>query len=314
MNPLEDRIRAALADAGRRSDPPPALLTRSVELAHQRRRRRSAIGGAAAGSVVVAVAALLAWPRDHGRSIHAFPTDVVPVTQPAITVASAPATSDPDAPNAPTAPSPVGAANALAARHDGELIEIDPAANTETRWGTLSFRPDTPELALGADRRTVYVGRLAGAETGVMNVVRVTPDSVETVIAEGATAFALSPDGGRIALALPLTAGPDGRAVAPAAIVERNLATGGERTWEHRGYAQERIPALAYSPDGAKLAYVASFESGNVRFFALDDEPPAQPLTLQTGEASDVHDVGWAADNALMIVNRCCGVESTRGA
>jgi hypothetical protein len=209
------------------------------------------------------------------------------------------------------APSPIGELNLLGARADGTLVEIDVLHETETDWRSLSFEPGAGRLAQAPDRVTVYAGRARDGSDHDMDVVRLDATGVETVVAEDVTAFALRPDGRALVVAHPFPTAPNGVATSPSRIVERNLATGTERTWEHPGYAQERATELAYSPNGANLAYVAQFETGSVRWFALDSAPPAQPLAIRTGTATSITDVGWSSNTTLAVVDRCCGPDST---
>lgn len=345
---LEDRVRNALHDAGRTAGagpagPDAAMIADAYADAYGRRRRRSAIGGVVAASLLVGVAAAFVWPRDAARPISvdpaqfpqasappttATPASTVSPAQPGATVETgAPEVSvDTTAPVAPVAAvatglaAPIAVGNLLAVRADGTLVEVSPQAQTETVRGMLSFAPASPEMALGPDRQTVYA--LRGARTGAdrFDVVQLRADGTETVLVDDVTAFALSPDGRHLAAGYAPRQTGNGTA-RPSHIIERTLTdegaidrnlTGTVRIWDHPGYRQERVTSLAYSPDGQKLAYVALFETGAIRTFAVDGTPPADALTVQTGTANSFTDIGWDSDATLTAVNRCCGVESTQ--
>ncbi|MGE0728278.1 MAG: hypothetical protein AB7O92_06410 [Acidimicrobiia bacterium] len=339
---LEERVRNALHEAGRAGPPDPAVLAGARHRARRRRRQRATVTGAVAATFLVVLAATASWPREDVRSVSADPAQPVPtsaqptpITPPTDSSALSPlpvgsndthttdtantANTADTASTTDEAMAPVGPGNLIAVRADRMVVEIDPTTGAERARTMLSFTPANAELALGSDRSTIYATRRSTADDEQIDVVQVSPDGTETTMVDDVTAFALSPDGRRLAAAYAPIAASDGSTL-PARIVERSLTngaidrdlSGSVRVWDHPGYERERIDALAYAPDGEHLAYVAHFETGNVRAFPLDGTPSPSPLSVQTGTANSFSDVGWNSDATLTVVNRCCGVESTR--
>lgn len=308
-------------DSGRYGQSPAASPgANDADASRQSRRRDALIAG---GSIVClgAILAVAVWHRGSPTSrVSTVGAGTAGQAAPTV-LESAPPTNEP-APTTPPAPlpapkpaervglmAPLGVGSLLAVRANGALVEIDEATHGETVRGSLPFRPDTSYLALGADRQTVFVGR-SGADERRIDVVRVSPGGTQTTLATDATAFALSPDGRRLAVAYPGAQDGRGKSAAVATIVETELGAGAERAWSHPGFALENITRLAYAPDGRQLAYVAVFENPNVRVFALSDEPSEEPLPVPGFPSRSVGAVAWSADDRLVISSDCCYPES----
>ncbi|MEZ5233288.1 MAG: hypothetical protein R2749_11340 [Acidimicrobiales bacterium] len=153
------------------------------------------------------------------------------------------------------------------------VVEIDPTTGAERARTMLSFTPADAELALGSDRSTIYATRRSTADDEQLDVVQVSPDGTETTMVDDVTAFALSPDGRRLAAAYAPIAASDGSTL-PARIVERSLTngaidrdlSGSVRVWDHPGYERERIDALRTHPTASTWPTVATSRRATCAF------------------------------------------------
>jgi WD40-like Beta Propeller Repeat len=198
------------------------------------------------------------------------------------------------------------------------VVQIDALTGATTPIGKLSFVPT--DLVLAADQKTIYAGRpgaVAGDSLPTVDVVRWRPGGQEADVATDVTAFALSPDGTRLAMARPRQiVDVAGGTSPPPMIVERDLVSGSERSWAHGGYELDSITQLNYSPDGSQLAYSASFESASVYTFAVDSAvPPGRLIEVGAGSKEVLSDsfdgVDWLDNNTLVVVGNCCYAEGS---
>lgn len=325
----QEHLRRVLRDAGKgapaQADALAAALRQGRVL---RRRRRHVVQGCVAAVVaIVAVGGALRLGRDDDKvrlvpaTAPSLPTDVTSAS----TVASAsslPAVgpspvSSPAVESLPveTLPTSPAAAPVVAADKDGNVVQIDALTGATTPIGKLSFVPT--DLVLASDQKTIYAGRpgaVAGDSLPTVDVVRWRPGGQEADVATGVTAFALSPDGTRLAMAMPRGVIVDSSDVSPPTIVERDLASGSERSWVHAGYQLDLISQLNYSPDASHLAYSAVWETSEVYAFAVDSAgPPVSGIAIGSKEVlSDSFDgVDWLDNNTLVVVGNCCYAEGS---
>jgi hypothetical protein len=299
-----------------------------------RRRRTAAVGGVLAGFVLLGGVVAVNGFRtgDGGRSGEVVVADtsaptpgpttqpVTPVTEPKsseVPPSGPSTTATPSTPATPvdTTAGPPAAAGplAIAVLADGSLVSIDPLTQEQVIIDTLDFVPT--KLVAGQEPGAVFIGQRRTSDNGyeLIDVIRRRADGQRDVVVEGVTAFAVDTNGRMLAYTTPGPGTGDPGRPAPQ-IIERDLASGVERSWVHQGYELETIGELNYSPDGTQLAYSASFESAQI--YVIDVESATQrsqaiePLLAADGSQLDSFgSVDWIDNETLAVVGRCCYAE-----
>ncbi|HEX8002242.1 MAG TPA: hypothetical protein VF519_06070 [Mycobacteriales bacterium] len=257
----EDRLRSALgarADAARTS--PDALDGVFGRVARHRRNVRLATGAGAALSLVAAAAIANAALRPSGpndRVIPASPSPGVVTTAP-----PSPATT-----TVATTPPPPPPVTAFAVLKDRRVAELDVRTGDVLRTvGTVGASADT-RIDVSADRRRVAY---ATAQCRIAVVDLASGDTLRTV---GGYAPALSPDGGRVAVAKCFDGGNE-----PPTVVVTDVASGTSRSYTTRAksgtpFEQDvamlsGVHALAWR-DAGTVAVTRTYE-GAVETLLLD--------------------------------------------
>jgi hypothetical protein len=147
----------------------------------------------------------------------------------------------------------------------------------------------------GGDSETVRAVPLDGSATPV------TPFGIPAQEVESTRAGTLSPDGATFAYVEQGVLRPEGR------IALLEVATGDVRYLEWSDdeddvfLTQGRIDDLAWSPDGARLAFVSSYEGSDIRVIDLDAASLSESDGVELGSSP-----AWLDDQGLLFVRDCC--------
>jgi hypothetical protein len=300
---LESRLTDALRAAGTEGTPTAAGREAMLAEAATRRNRRmrATTALAVAASVVVALGAFAVLRDDPTSQVRTVPPVDVPSTDvPRTTLA----------PTTTTTPPPAARpATAVAVTPKGALVVVDTTTGRTVR--TLAREPQARsphKPALSPDGSTAYFTR-QGVDCGYSTLYRVPVDgsAPPTRLGNGSVP-AVSHDGTKLAFATP------SNGCVGAILVVRDLGTGREQRWpapENDGYySNGAITAIAWAPDGRRLAFQFDNEGSGV--YLLDTTVPGRldaakqlnPLRQPAHTALALRD--WPSAHRLLVSALCC--------
>jgi hypothetical protein len=222
-------------------------------------------------------------------------------------------------------PSPNGPRPAeIAAISGGSVVMLDArdghtvrtlATHTEAATGGY---PYLQGVSLSPDRSEVFYSLSGDCDSATL--FRVPSDAHSAAVAAGSgVSPAVSPDGTKLAYAVPTPGATAGRQCQNAVVV-RDLKTGGERTWQYPAtpdydsplYRDAVISEIDWAPDSTRLAYTLSYEGDSMSVLDTDadtDLGQTDEVVIPGGGGNSSHPAWQAGTGLLGLFNtrfECC--------
>jgi hypothetical protein len=316
---VERRVEDALHSYTEGIDPAPdAWATLQGRIERRRwwlRWQRPLFASGAIALAAAAIVTVLLVTRDGDTPGEKVEVGPAASTTPAVTSGPPPTTAVPPTTTA-TTPPPIPADSFVALRRsDGIVVVLDGSGERVRELVDTSPYGRAGEIALDPGGTTLWFTAIEDM-TGCSSLYRVpTAGGAVEEVATAAT-FALSPDGTRFAAGntTGVTASPQ-CAPAPGATVAVYDVGGGEpRMWWEYGDPELIGPAgptaLAWSPDGARLAVTLCFEDCVTEVVTVPGGGRGAVGVLTDGVALDadgsVTAAAWAGGDSLVAGVTCC--------